>query len=281
VRARQAIVGPAIVAAVFVAAGWSFAVPTVQHASVSLGNVGPYGLPLVVDVWRESPTGEFAFQFHGDHDVDLLRGRTIFGVIEGRLGDQTLYRRVADAWTVIHERYGLTAARTLAALKSGETVARPTLMNVPKPDPHEYTYSRDFGTDLAALRRAARFPVPSPGLRLDGRVLAHVSLDRVETSNVGPGNLADIIYSSNPAKLGAGDTEVLLDVAPPDSPFGSSYATSFADSRQRIPGPGYDARITSDGDAILRYHGSYVLVRLGENASDGRWRTVLRRIARS
>jgi hypothetical protein len=276
---RGAIVAIVVVAAVLVVAGWRAATPTVQHASISLGNVGPNGVPLVVDVWRDPSGGEFAFQVHGDHDVDLLRGRTIFGVTEGRLGDQTLFQHVGDAWTVIHERYGLTAARTLAALNAGETVARPALMTVPKPDPNEFTYSRDFGTDLAGLRRAARFPVPAPGPRLDGRVLAHVSLDRVETSNVGPGNLADIVYSSNPAKLGSGDTEVVLNVAPPDSPTGSSYATFFAKSRHRISG--LDARITGDGDVILRYHGSYILVRLGENASDSHWRAVLGRIARS
>jgi hypothetical protein len=251
----------------------------VQHASVNLGEVGPGGITLVVDVWRDPSSGELAFQFHGDHDVDLLRGKSLFGVIEGRLADQTVYQRVADAWIVIHERYGLTASRTLAALQAGATEARPALMNLPKPDPREFTYSRDFGTDLGALRHAARFPVPSPGPRLDGRVLAHVSLDRVETSNVGPGNLADIIYSSNPAKLGAGDSEVLLNVAPPSSPVGSSYATFFANSRHRISG--VDARVTSDGDVILRYHGSYILVRLGENASDSRWRSILGQIARS
>jgi hypothetical protein len=248
---------------------------------VNFGNVGPAGIPVIVDVWSDPSTGELAFQFHGDRDVDLLRGKTIFGVIEGRLADETVYQHLVDAWRILHERYLLTPARTLAALRAGETVARPALMRVPKPDPLEFTYSRDFGTDLAALRRAARFSVPSPGLRLDGRVLAHVSLDRVETSNVGPGNVAVIIYSSKPARLGAGDTEVLLNVAPPDSPSGSSYATFFSKSHHRISGPGYDARITSDGDVILRYHGSYVLVRLDENASDSHWRTVLGQIARS
>jgi hypothetical protein len=273
VRRRQAIVGLAIVAAVLIPAGWRTATSTVQHASIGLGNVGPGGVPLVVDVWSDPSTGEIAFRIQGDTDVDLLRARTIFDVTDGRLAGETVYQRAGDAWTIIHERYGLTSARTTAALAAGETVPRPPLMTVPKPDSIGFIYSRDFGTDLAALRNAARFPVPSPGPRLDSRVLAHASLDRVEASNVGPGNLAVIIYSSNPAKLGAGDTEVLLNAAPPTSPSGSSYATFFAKSRHRISG--VDARITSLGDVILRYHGSYVLVRMDENASDSHWRAVL------
>jgi len=50
---------------------------------------------------------------------------------------------------------------------------------------------------------------------------------------------------------------VLLNVASPAGGWwGASYATFFFKSRRRIEGPGYDARLTSDGDAILRYHGS-------------------------
>jgi hypothetical protein len=279
VRARQAIAAFTVAAAVLVATGWSTASATVEHASINLGHVGPGGLLLVVDVWRDPSSGELAFRIQGDTDVDLLRRRTIFDVIDGRLASKTVYQRAGDAWTIIRERYGVTGAGTLAALKAGETVTRPALMTVPKPDPMGFIYSRDFGTDLAALRHAAPFAVPSPGPRLDARALADVSLDRVGTSTVGPGNLAVIIYSSNSAKIGAGDTEVLLNVAPPNSPSGSSYATYFASSSHRISG--VDARITSLGDVILRYHGSYVLVRLDEKASDSHWRTVLRRIAQS
>ena len=168
-RARRAIASVALAAAmVLVAAAWSARTPNVRHASVQLRHGS---LAIVVDVWRDASTGELAFRMRGADDLALLRGRTIFGVIEGRLGDVTVYSHLRDAWKVIRERYGLTAARTNAVLAAGETVRRPALLAVPKPDPDEYTLSLDFGTDIAALRHAARFAVPSPGRRLDGRVL--------------------------------------------------------------------------------------------------------------
>ena len=280
-RAWRVIASVALVVTVLVAAGWSVRTQGVRHASVRLGNVGPGGIPLVVDVWSDTSTGELAFQVRGGTDVSLLRGRTIFGVTDGRLGDETVYQSVRDAWRIVHERYGLTAAQATAALAAGETIARPALMTVPKRDPYEYTFTRDFGTNMGALRRAARFALPSPGPRLDGRMLADVSLTRTRTVNGDLGNLGVIIYSSNPARLGAGDTEDLLNVASPTSGAGASYATFFSNTGRRIAGPGYDARIMNDGDAILRYHGSYVLVRLDEQASGSRWRSVLGRIARS
>jgi hypothetical protein len=270
-----------VAAAALVAVGWSTGSMTVRHASANLG-AGPGGVPTVVDVWHDSATGEFAFQLRGGGgDRCLLRRKTIDEVISGQLGVVTTYSDVMDAWRVITARYGLTAARTNALLASGETVTRPALMTVPKPDPNEYTVARDFGTNLTALRRVAGFSVPSPGPRLDGRRLAVVSLSRTRTAHLDSGPLGVIIYSSDPAKLGGGDTETLLNVAPPTSGVGQSYAAFFAKSRRDVGGAGIDARLTSDGDAILRYHGSYVLVRLGGQASDSRWRTVLRRIARS
>jgi hypothetical protein len=139
----------------------------------------------------------------------------------------------------------------------------------------------DFGTNLKALRRTAGFAVPSPGLRLDGRKLAVVSLSRTVTTNLDSGPLAVIVYSSDPARLGAGSSEIVINVAPPTTGVGQSYASFFAKSRRHVGGTGVDARLTSDGDAILRYHGSYVFVRLDGKSSDGRWRTVLQRIAQS
>jgi hypothetical protein len=270
VRAKQVGAAVAIAAAVLVGAGWRTASATVRHASVRLGHT-PAGLPIVVDVWRDASNSELAFRIRGDSDRSLLRGRTLFDVIEGQLADTTVYRHAAEAWIIVHARFGVTAARAEAALAAGETVARPAVMTVPKPDPAEYTFSRDFGTDIAALRHAARFAVPSPGRRLDGHVLTHVALFRTHTFHGDSGDVGVIMYSS----------QVLLNAASAASGRGADYATFFAKSRRHVGGPGVDARLTDAGQAILRYHGSYVLVQLDGRVSDGRWRAVLDRIARS
>jgi hypothetical protein len=267
----------AAAAAILVIAGWSSAAPQVRHGSVRLAHRGPGGIVLVVDIWRDASNGELAFRLRGDTDVSLLRGRTLFDVIEGQLSDATLYTDRRRAWSVIRARFGVTERRATAALAAGEMVPRPALMTVPKRDPQEYSYSRDFGTDLAALRRAARFAVPSPGLRLDGRPLWAVLLSRTLTSGNDSGEVGVIIYSSSPR----GDDQVLLNAASAESGNGVDYAGFFARSRRRVGGPGVDARVTDDGEAILRYHGSYVLVRLDGRATESRWRRVLRQIARS
>jgi hypothetical protein len=62
-------------------------------------------------------------------------------------------------------------------------------MDVPRLDrsARQYFFAWDFGTDVRALRGAAAFPVPSPGLTLAGLRLADVLLGRSR----GPGRLVD------------------------------------------------------------------------------------------
>jgi hypothetical protein len=180
---------------------------------VRLARPGPGGLPLTVDVWRDQSDGEFAFRLRGDGDVSLMHGRTIYDVVDGRLSDVTVYSSVRRAWNIIGARFGLTQVRTTAALSAGDRVARPTLMTVPKPDPYEYTFSRDFGANVAALRRAARFAVPPPGPRLDGRALWDALLSRTRTASTDSGAIGVIIYSSSPS----GQNQILLNVAAAES----------------------------------------------------------------
>jgi hypothetical protein len=266
----------AAVAAVLLLAGWDTASTRVQHAAVSLGS--HEGHTFVVDVWRDPSNGETAFRFQGESDDDVLRGRTLASVSEGKLVDTTVYSTSSAAWKIVDARFGLTASRTHQALAAGDLVDRPALMTLPTADTSggDYVFVRDFGTDLAALRHAARFAVPSPGRRLDGLKLADASLDRWLSGD--PGYVADITYANS---LRSGSDQILLNIALPSTTVGSSYASLYGQSRERITGPGYEARRTSDGDLILRYHGSYVLVRIDGSQTDARIRSILQRIARS
>src|SRR5581483_3863229 len=98
----------ALAGAVLIAVGWRAASPTVQHASVNLGHVGPRGLPLVVDVWRDPSSSQLVFRIRGDSDRSILRRRTLYDVTAGSLSDTTVYLRARDAWAVIQARFGLT-----------------------------------------------------------------------------------------------------------------------------------------------------------------------------
>src|SRR5262249_41283966 len=120
VRARPVFVAASLVVAVLVAAAWRTASPSLQHAAVRLARPGPGGLPLTVDVWRDQSDGEFAFRLRGDGDVSLMHGRTIYDVVDGRLSDVTVYSSVRRASNIIGARFGLTQARTTAAL-AGES----------------------------------------------------------------------------------------------------------------------------------------------------------------
>jgi len=123
--------------------------------------------------------------------------------------------------------------------------------------------------------------VPSPGLRLAGLRLA----DSLLTQTRGPGRLVDsgylaaLVYSADPSRLGTGEPLLQVEAAL-RGPAGDSYRRSFAASRSRLAGPGYDARLT-DAGPILRYHGTYVLVSLCMHLAPRRLRSVLIAIARS
>jgi len=266
-------------AALLVSVAWRTQTPQVQHATVGFGS------PLVLELWRDPADGELALQFQGSDNWTILRRRALYDLIDGRLSDVAVYLTAARAWRSIHARYGLTPGQVDAALSGGESVDRPPLMDLPRLDrpPRAYFFVRDFGTDVRRLRQAAQFPVPSPGPTLAGLRLAHVSL----TQSRGPGRLVDggyvanLFYSANPEHSGTGERQLAVEAAWPRTNAGDSYRMSFAASRLRLVGPGYDARLTSSGDPVLLYHGIYVLVSLRVHLSVSQLRTVLSQIGRS
>jgi hypothetical protein len=265
-------------ASLLVTVGWQAQAPQVQHATVPLGQ-------HAVEVWRDPTDGEVALQLEGADNWTILRRRTLYHTIEGHLSNVTVYLTAADAWKPIHLQYGLLPDQVDAALSGGDNVARPALMEVPRLDraTRGYLYARDFATDTGRLRKAAHFPVPAPGPTLAGLRLADVSLFQLR----GPGRLVDIgyvaylVYSADPDRVGTGERMLGIDAASPRSGWGGSYRDSFIKSRTRLVGPGYDARLSSDGRAILRYHGSYALVAPNWDLTLGRLRTVLAKIGRS
>jgi hypothetical protein len=266
-------------AAILVSAAWRAQTPQVQHALVPVGQVA-------VELWRDPGDGELALQYQGSDDWTILRRRTRYDLIEGRLSNVTVYLTTARAWKPIHSQYGFTPEQVDAALDSSQRVDRPRLMDIPSLDrpTRAYFFVRDFGTDVGRLRKAARFPVPAPGQTLAGLQLANVSLSQFR----GPGRLVDggyvasLFYSANPDHLGRGERQLALEAAWPRTNAGDSYRRSFfAASSLRLVGPGYDARLTSTGDAILRYQGIYVLVSLRLDLSVSRLRAVLSQIGRS
>lgn len=266
-------------AALLVSAAWGSQVPQVQHATL------PVGSSLVVELWRDPTDGELALQLQGSDNWTILRRRTLYDLIDGRLNDVAVYLTAARAWRSIRARYGLTPGQVDAALGGGDSVDRPPLMDLPRLDrpPRAYFFVRDFGTDVRRLRQAAHFPVPSPGPTLAGLRLAHVSL----TQSRGPGRLVDggyvanLFYSANPEHSGTGERQLAIFAASPRSSAGDSYRMSFTASSTRLVGPGYDARLSSHGDTILRYQGIYVLIFPRIELSLGQLRAVLSQIGRS
>jgi hypothetical protein len=264
--------------AVFAAVGAKAQVAQVQHATVPVGQ-------YVVELWRDPADGELAFQLGGSDDWEILQRQTLYDLIDGRLNGVTVYSAAARAWRPIRSRFGLTPDQVDAALAAGDRVDRPELMDVPRLDrsTRSYFFRKDFGTDVRALRKAARFPVPSPGLTLAGLRLADVSLgqSRVPGRLVDGGYVADLVYSATPDHLGTGERQLSVDAAPSGTAAADSYKRFFLAGGQWLARPGYDARLTPDGQAILRYRGLYVLVfpRFDLPLSD--LREVLRKIANS
>jgi hypothetical protein len=247
----------ALGAAAFLVDGSEAQSAKVEHAAI------PHG-QYVVEVWRDPVDGELTFRTGGSHDRAILRRLTLYHLIEGRLSSVVVFSAAAHAWRPIRLQYGLTPERVDAALAAGDRVDRPALMDVPSLDrsTRQYFFAKDFGTDVRALRRAAGFPVPSPGLMLGGLRLADVFLgqSRGPRRLVDGGYVATLTYSATPDRLGTGERQLGVYAAPPGTSAADSYRMFFRSSRQRLVGPGYEALLTPDGQAILRYRGMYVLV---------------------
>src|SRR5919204_5163759 len=73
--------------------------PQVQHATVPVGQYH-------VELWRDPADGELVFQFEGSGDWEILRRRTLYDLIEGRLASVNVYLSTAMAWKSIGLRYG-------------------------------------------------------------------------------------------------------------------------------------------------------------------------------
>jgi hypothetical protein len=257
-RVVSKVVAVGLVTAALLAAASSKAQsPQVQHAVVPVGR-------YLVELWRDPADSEVAFRLQGSEDWEIFRRQRLYDFVEGHVDSVSVYSTVNRGWKSIRLRYGVTQDQADAALAAGDRVDRPPLMEVPRLDrtPRAYLFVRDFGTDVRALRKSARFPVPSPGLTLAGLRLADVAL----TQSRGPGRLVDggyvanLFYSATPDRLGTGESHFAVEAASPRSSAGDSYKRSFLSSPRRLVGPGYEARLTSDGQAILRYHGIYVLL---------------------
>jgi hypothetical protein len=276
-RASRFLALGLVATALLVMAGWRFQTPQVQHATVPVGQV-------VVELWRDPADGELAIQLRSADGWTILRRRTLVDVFEGHVNSMAVYLTAAGAWKSIRSRYGLTADRVDAALRRGDSVDRPSLMDVPKLDrqTRAYVFVRDFATDVPRLRRAVHFRVPAPGPTLAGLLLADVALVQFR----GPGRLVDagyvahLAYSADPAHLGTGERQLGIDAASPRSGAAGTYKAAFLASHRRLVGPGYDARLTDSG-TILRYHGTYVLVFPRWDLPVGQLREILSRIGRS
>jgi hypothetical protein len=278
-RVVSRVVAVALGAAALLAAASSKAQsPQVEHAAIPLGR-------YLVELWRDPADGALALQFQGSGDYVLLRRRTLYAFEEGHVNTVSVFSTTTAPWKRIHLRFGVTSEQADAALAAGDHADRPPLMDIPRLDrtTRAYLFVRDFGTDVRALRKAARVPVPSPGLTLAGLRLADVAL----TQSRGPGRLVDggyvanLFYSATPERLGTGERQFAVEAASPRSWAGDSYKQSFLSSPRRLVGPGYDARLTSDRQAILRYHGIYVLLFPHFDLPLSALRAALRKVANS
>jgi hypothetical protein len=278
-RVVSSAVAVVLAAAALLAAASSKAEsPQVEHATVPRGQV-------VVELWRDPTDGALALQLQGSGDYELLRRRTLYDFVEGQVSEVTVFSTTSVPWKRIRLRYGVTREEVDAALAAGDRADRPSLFDVPKLDRtrRAYFFVEDFGTNVRALRKAARFPVPSPGLTLAGLRLADVAL----TQSRGPGHLVDrgyvanLFYSATPDRPGTGERQLSVAAASSGTGAGDSYRQFFLSSRRRLVGPGYEARLTDDGQAILRYRGIYVLVFPQFDLSLSGLRAVLGKVANS
>jgi hypothetical protein len=220
----------AIIAALAVAS-------SVHHAVLH----GP-GPPVAV--WQDA-SGETALRYTVESRVTLVRGTSVFTVEEGVVKQRNRFRTAAEAWSLVHEQYGVTRAEVSAALAAGDLLPRPAVMSIPRRDPTYFIDVEHFGRDVASFRRAVSWWVPSPqrsvaGLPLDDDQLLQSPLF---------GRLATEEYRTG-ARLLSFQTPT------PGSDWARASAHFFRLSRRRLDD---DARFT-DGGLIVRRGATYVTV---------------------
>ena len=254
---RHALIVFAFVWVAAVSAGAAAGPAPVRHAVI----VEP---PVSIDLWQDTRSDETALRVQGDTTVTIMRGRVLLLVEDGVLTEHSVYPTAGLEWRRIHEQYGVTARQAAAALAAGSLVPRPALMDPPRPrsnGTNTYQIEVHFGTNVAKLRRAAHFWVPSPGLTLLGLKLADASLMTVlGPSRAVSGPLALVDYSADPAREGTGEHDLFFNVTPATSRIGQEDAAFYRKSRNRISGPGYQARFVNNGEPLFRHEGSYILI---------------------
>lgn len=272
---RRLLLACAVAFCIGPAAGQGASGGLVEHAVVTSAAEAP-----AVQLWRDPSTGLVALQHDGEASLVLVQGRTVDHVDDGHLTELATYRSAHRAWAGVELRFALAQSTALAALAAGDQVRRPALMDVPRPSP-DVTFTRvwDYDTSLAALQRSVRFPVPAPGARLAGLQLADAARVRTRSAAEDTGLTAMIAYSSDPARLGTDDRELILNAAPPTSGMGAANAALFKTLRDRMTGHGWEARFAKDGAAILRRRGSYVVVTASWAPTQAAWRAIFARIA--
>jgi hypothetical protein len=165
-------------------------------------------------IWR-SPRGVVLVN-SSSGVVIRIAGTTAVSAEKDRSGAEIRhYQHASQAWSVAHDRLGVTHRQISAALRHGHPAAQPGWVElVHQPLSGEISIEWSYGTDVAAMHHAFGAPLLWGRRRLNGWRLAIAARfsDRLHDSTLTEysGITSYIVYSSNPSQIGNGDCEISL-----------------------------------------------------------------------
>ena len=146
-----------------------------------------------------------------------IAGTTAVSADKDRSGAEIRhYLHASQAWSLPRDLLGVTHSQISAALHHGHPAVQPGWVEfVHDPLRGEISTQWNYGTDIAAMHHAFGAPLLWGGRRLKGWRLAIVSRvsDRLNDSSLNEysGITSDIVYSSDPSRIGNGDCEISLE----------------------------------------------------------------------
>lgn len=224
-----------------------------------------------------------AITYRASTDVAVVHKHTLTYWSDGRLTTITRYH-YGGLWHALYIRFGVTQGMITRSLSSrantvelSSPLARKAAAASDQPPPVTTTVD-DYADNLPALVHAAPFAIRYAGPSVLEYRLAHgyiASVNNPARSKPASGPIVTIVYSSDPAKLGAGDHQLTLNFASKASSAGQANATFLGGHRPSIKANGIVAYKANENQIVFDLGQVVGVITSTLQLTDSQWKTIV------
>jgi hypothetical protein len=228
-------------------------------------------------------SGQIAIAFEGSTDVAIVDGRKLTYWSEGRRTEVIRYH-YRGLWRGLFIRFGITESTVRHALSSKTNIrrvasplARHTAGTNDEPPPVLTTVD-DYGDNVGALARNTPFPIRHAGSAVLGYQLMQLYIATVNNPFRGgtvSGPIATLIYSTDPAELGAHDHRLTLNFAARASQAGEVNARFIGGGRPSVRAKGLVGYKANRNQIVFELGPAIGVITSTLLLEDSQWRTLL------